>query len=324
MNPRSSPSARRRGLLSVSRIVGIALVAVLAASSCGSPPTATAGANVTGAPVAGGAPAPGDATDPPTKVLVVVEENHSEAAALDGMPYLAGLANQYGHTSAYRAITHPSLPNYLAIAGGSTFGVTDDSAPEKHPITQTSVFDQAVAAGRTARTYAEAMPQPCALTSDGRYAVKHNPWAYFSAATSRANCQQFDVPAGTLEQGSFHDEVLAGALPTVGLLIPDLCNDGHDCALRVADNWLAQWLPFVMAGPDYQAGRLAIVVTFDEDDHSAGNTVLTTVIAPGVAQLRVSTPLNHYSLSGYLSKLAGAAPLAEAAGSRSFAQAFGI
>ena len=168
-------------------------------------------------------------------MLVVVEENHSASTALTDMPYLSGLADQYGHTSDYRAITHPSLPNYLAIAAGSTFGVSDDHPPERHPITQDSVMDEALAAGRTVRTYAEAMPQTCTLTDAGRYAVKHNPWAYFSAPVSRANCQQFDVPAGTPEQGALHDDVLAGKMPTIGLLIPDLCNDAHDCSMQVAD-----------------------------------------------------------------------------------------
>ena len=241
------------------------------------------------------------AQGPTRKVLVVVEENHAAASALQEMPYLADLADQFGQTSEYRAITHPSLPNYLAIAGGSTFGVTDDRAPASHPITQPSVFDEAVTAGRTARTYAEAMSQSCALTADGRYAVKHNPWAYFSSAASRSSCQQFDVPAGTPVQGALHDDVLAGALPTIGLLIPDLCNDGHDCSLQVADDWLRQWLPFVMQGPDYRSGRLAIVVTFDEDDGTAGNVVLTIGHRPDrVAHGRVhpTDPLLAEPLSG--------------------------
>jgi acid phosphatase len=258
------------------------------------------------------------------KVLVVVEENHAAAAALQDMPYLAGLADQFGQTGNYRAITHPSLPNYLAIAGGSTFGVTDDRAPANHPITELSVFDEAVAAGRTARTYAEAMPHACTLTDDGRYAVKHNPWAYFSSTASRANCQQYDLPAGTPGQGALHDDALAGSLPTIGLLIPDLCNDGHDCSLQVADDWLHQWLPFLMQATDYRSGRLTIVVTFDEDDRTAGNVVLTTVVAPSVSHLVVSTPLTHYSLSRYLAEVAGVAPLGEAATSASLASAFPI
>jgi len=83
----------------------------------------------------------------PTKVLVIVEENHTETSALQQMPYLAALADAYGHTTDYQAVAHPSLPNYLALAGGSTFGVTDDNPPSSHPIAGDSVFDTALRAG---------------------------------------------------------------------------------------------------------------------------------------------------------------------------------
>ena len=59
------------------------------------------------------------AVPPVTKLLVFVEENHSLDQMRAGMPYIAGLAEQYGHATDYRATRHPSLPNYLAIAGGS-------------------------------------------------------------------------------------------------------------------------------------------------------------------------------------------------------------
>src|SRR3954454_20407705 len=64
-----------------------------------------------------------------TKVLVVIEENHSLSQMQSQMPYAYSLAKRYGYAGNYTAITHPSLPNYLAIAGGSTFGVTDDNYP---------------------------------------------------------------------------------------------------------------------------------------------------------------------------------------------------
>jgi len=116
------------------------------------------------------------------------------------------------------------------------FGGTDDGPPASHPITQRGVFDEALTAERTARTYAEAMPQPCALA--GRSVRETQPVGVFLVAGSRANCQLFDVPSGTPERGALHDDVLAAALPTIGLLVPDLCNDGHDCAWPVADDWL--------------------------------------------------------------------------------------
>jgi len=156
----------------------------------------------------------------PVKALVVVEENHSQSSVSSGMPYLASLADTYGQTSAYQAVAHPSLPNYLAIIGGSTFGVTDDRPPADHPVPGASVLDAAIAESATAKAYIEDMPGPCTLVSSGDYAVKHNPWAYFADQTDRRNCQNFDVPAGTPTGGALHDDVQAGALPTVGLLIP--------------------------------------------------------------------------------------------------------
>ena len=260
----------------------------------------------------------------PVKALVVVEENHSQSSVLSGMPYLASLADSYGQTSAYRAVAHPSLPNYLAIIGGATFAVTDDRPPADHPVPGASVLDAAIAKSAAAKAYIEDMPGPCTLVSSGDYAVKHNPWAYFADGTDRGNCRNFDVPAGTTTGGALHDDVQAGTLPTVGLLVPNLCHDAHNCPLGAADAWLQQWLPFVMNGPDYLTGHLAIVITFDEDDNSGDNTVLTTVIAPTVHHVSAAAPLTHYSLTRYLADLAGTPPPGEAAAAPSLGSAFGL
>ncbi len=298
--------------------VAVLAIVVLALSACASAETPVA-------PVTALPPRPPVAADVrPSKVLVVVEENNSATSALQQMPYLAGMADAYGQSTDYRAVAHPSLPNYLAIAGGSTFGVADDDNPASHPIAGDSVFDRAVATGRSAKTYAEAMPAPCAVDPAGGYAVKHNAWAYLSDPTSRSNCQRFDVPAGTASSGPLRTDVDAGTLPTVGELIPNLCHDGHDCSLGTADDWLREWLPVVMAGPDYQSGRLAIVVTFDEDDDSGPNTVLTTVVAPNIMHVRSGETFTHYSLSRYLAELSGTSPLGAAASAPSLRPAFGL
>jgi acid phosphatase len=257
-----------------------------------------------------------------SKVLVVVEENHSLDQMRSGMPYLAGLAQKYGYATDYAAVAHPSLPNYLAIAGGSTFGVTDDASPAAHPLSGQSVFGAAIAAGRTARLYAESMPSACDTRPSGRYAVKHAPWAYFVDEASL--CRAGTVPAGTPAVGALASDVSAGELPTVGMLIPDLAHDAHDGTLASADAWLKGWLPTIMAGPDFAAGRLAIVITADEDDRSAGNRVLTVVVAPGVKHEVVTSRLSHYSLTGLLCEVAGVPPLRKAAGAPSFAEAFGL
>ena len=259
----------------------------------------------------------------PTKVLVFVDENKTAGSALAGMPYLASLARTYGRTTAYHAIRHPSLPNYLAIAGGSTFGVADDQSPARHPLRGPSVFDRAIAAGSTAKTYAEAMPSSCALTAAAPYAVKHNPWAYFADATSRANCRRFDVPMGTTSSGALRSDVVNGRLPNVGLAVPDLCHDGHNCSMQAADDWLRPWLQLILAGPDFRRGQLAVVVTFDEDDKSADNTVLTVVLSPTASHVVAASPFTHYSLSRYLSQITGTAPLRRAGQAPDLRGAFG-
>ena len=81
-----------------------------------------------------------------TKVLTIVEENHSLSQMQAGMPYLYSLAQRFGYATNYKAISHPSLPNYLSIADGSSYGIADDNPPSSHPISGDSVFDQAITA----------------------------------------------------------------------------------------------------------------------------------------------------------------------------------
>jgi acid phosphatase len=264
----------------------------------------------------------------PTKVLTFIEENSSLTQMQDEMPYLNGLAHTYAYATDFTAITHPSLPNYLAMAGGSTFGVTDDAPPSVNGAkvaNASSVFDEAIARGLTAKTYAESMPNNCEPDSTGLYAVKHNPWAYFAAGA--ANCGQFDVPSGTPTSGALATDIAQNALPNLGMVIPNLCNDAHNdgCSLAGADDWLKGWLPQIMASEDFTSGRLVVVVTADEDDHSMGNKVLTVVLSADEPHGRVVTsPLTHYSLSGLYSEVIGVPPLANAAKAPSMSSAFGL
>lgn len=251
-----------------------------------------------------------------TKLLVFVEENHSLNQMKSDMPYTFGLAQRFGYATRYTAIRHPSLPNYIAIAGGQTYGIANNRGPSANPVGGRSVFGQAIAAGRTAAIYADGMPGNCS-TSDGgsRYVVKHNPWPYF--VRERALCQRYDVPVSRLG-----DAVTKGALPNVGMVIPNLCNDAHDCPLGTADTWFKGWMTKIFNGPDWKSGRLAVVLTADEDDRSQGNTVLTVVIHPSQKARVVTSPLTHYSLTRLFEEVAGTRYLAGAASAPSMASAF--
>ncbi len=253
-----------------------------------------------------------------TKLLVFVEENHSLDQMKAQMPYTFGLAQQFGYATGFTAIRHPSEPNYIAITGGQTHGITNDDGPSNNSVSGPSVFGQAVAAGKTAALYADGMPSNCA-TSDGgdHYAVKHNPWAFYTA--ERDACGRFDVPIDNLAAA-----IDGGTLPNVGMVIPNLCHDAHDCSLGTADSWFEESMTSIMRGPDWKSGHLAVVLTADEDDRTSSNRVLTVVAHPSLHAKIVSTPLSHYSLSRLLSEVVGAPPLFEAAAAPSMSTAFGL
>ena len=78
------------------------------------------------------------------------------------------------------------------------------------------------------------------------------------------------------------------------------------------------------AGPDWRSGRLAVVLTADEDDHNQGNTVLTTVIHRSQNHHVVNTRLTHYSLTRLYDEVAGLPYLHNAATAPSMAKAFGL
>jgi len=309
-------------MVRLARLIGAGLAGCLAVGCTTGPPGTT---------VSSSAPAPA-ASSPATraaaapaavsKILVIMEENHGTPEVFpSGMPYLWHLARRYGYASDWSAITHPSLPNYLAIFSGSAFNDPPDCGPGPgctYPAP--SVFGQALALGKTARSYEESMPRPCDRSDSGTYAVRHNPWAYVPGET--AACRSGDVPAGTPSGGALAAAARAGTLPNVGLITPNLINDAHDGTLGQADAWLRRWIPVILAGPDWRHGRLAIAVVFDEGD--PGLQVPFALIAPGLSGAVTGQPLDHYALTRLIDQVIGAPPLRQAAGAPDLARRLGL
>src|SRR5690349_6842465 len=92
-----------------------AAVLVVAGTACGTGVRAVTASRVPAmsSASASGTTATTATTGRITKLLVVVEENHSRRVALASMPYLRRLATRYGQATHYWAVTHPSLQNYL-------------------------------------------------------------------------------------------------------------------------------------------------------------------------------------------------------------------
>jgi phosphatidylinositol-3-phosphatase len=255
------------------------------------------------------------------KILVVMEENHSiQQIFPGGMPYLWSLAQRYAYATDWSDVAHPSLPNYLAIFGGSAFNDPQDCAPApgcSYP--GPSVFGQALARGESAKAYEESMPQPCDAGFVGEYDVNHNPWAYFPSEA--ASCRADDVPAGTPAGGALANAVRAGALPDIGLITPNLLHDGHDGTPAQADAWLRAWVPVLMSGPDWRSGRLAIVVVFDEGETT--EQVPFVLMVPGISGVKISESANQYALTRLIDTVIGVPPLRQAGGAADVAPLLG-
>jgi phosphatidylinositol-3-phosphatase len=255
------------------------------------------------------------------KIVVIMEENHSiQQIFPGGMPYLWSLAQRYAYATDWDDVGHPSLPNYLAIFGGSAFNDPQDCSPAPgctYP--GPSVFGQALSRGETARAYEESMPQPCDQGFVGEYDVNHNPWAYFPSEA--ASCRADDVPAGTPAGGALAADVRGGALPAVGLITPNLLHDGHDGTPAQADAWLRVWIPVLTSGPDWRSGRLAIVVVFDEGETT--EQVPFVLMAPGLSGVKISEQANQYALTRLIDKVIGAPPLRRASSATNIASVLG-
>src|SRR4051795_13041033 len=111
-----------------------------------------------------------------TRVIWIWMENRSYSQVLGpsgDAPRLASYARRCGVATAYYAITHPSLPNYLAAVSGSTGGVTTDCSPSSCLQRHASLFGQVSRSGRQWRGYAESMTSPCDRASYDGYAARH-------------------------------------------------------------------------------------------------------------------------------------------------------
>ena len=299
------------------RYVVLVLAAVfsLGAASTGVSAAAAAPGAGTAAQARQRAPAPRGSSAAITKLLVIVEENQNAAAiTAASAPYIAGLSARYAHATDYTSVGFPSLPNYLAITGGSTFGITQDGSPSRFAVNAPSVFGQALKARRTAKVYSESATSACDTHGTARYAVRHNPWPYFRPEA--ADCRKYDVGFPAVTSGALAADVKNGALPNVGFVDPNLTDDGHTpggkAGLANADRWLSKAIPMIQSGPDWKAGHLAIVITWDSGAVKSTPAVDLIVVAPTVSHLTVTTTLNHYSLSRLMSDFGHSTPLAHA------------
>ena len=271
----------------------------------------------------------GTASGPPTtsKMMVIWEENHSSSAITpSAAPHISAYASACGLATNYQALTHPSLPNYLAATSGLSYASSpwnSDCQASSCTTGNENLYDQ-VGPSRW-KSYAESMPNACQRSNSGEYVSRHNPAVYYTDLG--ASCATDDVPLGTTAGGSLLDDLRAGTLPTITTVTPNLIDDMHDGTVAQGDAWLSQWIPLITAGPDYRSGRLTVVIAWDEGSGS-GNTASTVdaiVMSPYVsAGSRSAVALTHYSLLKAEEDVAGVPELQLAATATDMRTAFGF
>jgi hypothetical protein len=269
----------------VRRVVALSLLALaLAVASCGG---GSAGATMP-------AKAPPSVRVPRFRhVVLVVFENH-EASAIAGnpdAPTFNALARRYATLTNYDAVAHPSLPNYLALVSGSTQGISSDCTD--CVVHARNLADTLAAAGRPWKTYAEDLPYRGFTGAFAeRYAKKHDPFLYFrDVAGSRARRNRV-VPFTQLAR-----DLARHRLPDFSLVIPNLCDDMHDCSVATGDAWLKEHVVPLLSSPELRGG--VVFVVFDEgtSDTGGGGHVEALALGPTVLRgSRFARQTNHYGL----------------------------
>jgi phospholipase C len=256
-------------------------------------------------------------------VIWIWMENHSYDQVIggDGSPFETALSRACGLATNYHSIRHPSLPNYLAATGGSTFGFTRDRPPAAQPIDAPSIFSEVAASGRQWRTYVEAMPANCQAM--GKYGFARNPAAYFTR--SRSQCPAWDLPLGRSRSGAFATALRTDRLPAFSLVIPDKCHSTHGCPVTSGDAWLSHWVNRIVASRSYRNGSTAVFLTWDEGKRDLNQHIALIVVSPTTPRGAVSRArLNHYSLLRATAGLLGIRPPGRAGTARGLDRPFGL
>ena len=251
----------------------------------------------------------------PDHTVIVVEENHGygQIVGSANAPYINQLIKTGALFTNSHGIGHPSQPNYLALFSGNIQGVKNDNCLEgRTPFITPNLGASLLQNGFTFKGYAETMPSAgyagcqykiSALTNSYLYARKHAPWVNWLGVKTNNFPDSLSLP-----MSKFPDDY--NKLPSLSFVIPDMDNDIHNsgppgagASIKRGDTWLKEKLG------DYinwaQHHNSLFILTFDEDDFTKQNHILTLFIGPMVKPGEYPEKINHYNLYNTIQAIYG-------------------
>ncbi len=268
-------------------------LAAVALAGCASSESTSSGSGSTSS---------GSGSTSPGHVFVIMMENRTYEQAMGG-GYTASLAKDYAAATDYHAITHPSLPNYLALTSGSTWDVTNDKY-QALPSGE-DLGSELTSANIPWRAYMEDMSDGC-FDSKKPYALNHNPFAFYGG-----QCPENVVNLS--EDLSELDADLSGQTPNFVWITPNLCHQGHDCSVSAGDQWLEEVVPKITDSDTWKQDGVLFIV-WDEDDKKSKseNRVALIVVAPDLKEHQTDAYYDHYSLLATIEDRLGVERLGDA------------
>lgn len=228
-------------------------------------------------------------------IVIVMGENTASTAVFgsSSAPYINALAAQGAKFTNSFALSHPSQPNYLQFYSGSNQGITNDNA-NATKFTTANLGSELITAGKTYTTYSDGLPSVgYDGTTSGTYVRKHNPAANWMGTGINQIPTTTNQPF-TAFPTNFNN------LPSVCLVIPDMCHDGHDSCAPIS-NKILQYDTWVSQNLDtYKQwcinNNSLLIVTYDEDDFTPTNKIATVFYGANVVVGTYSQTINHYNV----------------------------
>jgi len=230
--------------------------------------------------------------------VIVLGENtdYSTSYNSTNMPYLTSLANTYGLGVNYYSDTHPSIGNYLNLTTGYILTDNDSETPQTFPVSKNNIALEVQKAGGTWKDYVENLPsvKGCRGLNSGTYYVRHDPLEYMTTINKeKSHYVCFS---------QFAKDLAKHALPTLSWIVPNGCDDAHDCPIGTFDTWLKTEIePLVESSYFQKGGKGLLIIVFDENSGD-GNPNCDTIVegkgCGGQVELVVVSP---FSKKGYKS-----------------------